>query len=503
MSTIRRQSIISSGIVYFGFALGFINTYLFTRQGGFSDSQYGLLGTFNAISSVMLSFAGLGMQAYIYKFFPYYSHNLPADRNDMISWALITSMIGFALVTIGGYVFRSLVIRKYGANSPDLVKYYYWIFPFGFGLTMYSLLEAYAWQLKKSVLTNFLREVQFRVFTFVLICFSMLGLIRSFDLFIRIYSFAYILLAVILFCWLLFSRSIHLTLTPSRVTKKFLKKIFTLAAFVWSGNLISNIANVFDVLVIAAVMPRGLAYAGVFTLAQYIGSLIQAPQRSIVSASMGPLSQAWKDKDLQKINRIYHRSSINQLAFAAGMFVLIWINFRDGVITFHLKEEYLEAQHVFLFLGILRVIDMGTGLNSQIIATSTFWRFEFFTGLILLAFSLPLNYVLTKQLGVVGPAIATLIALMIYNSIRYIFLWRKFGMQPFTRQSIYTLLLALTGYFVCYFLFSGLHGFIWIALRSLLFLVIYLGGIVYLNISPDFFPVIATIRKRLGLKHDK
>jgi hypothetical protein len=40
------------------------------------------------------------------------------------------------------------VIRKFSANSPDFVKYYAWVFPLGFGLTMYSLLEAYAWQLK-------------------------------------------------------------------------------------------------------------------------------------------------------------------------------------------------------------------------------------------------------------------------------------------------------------------------------------------------------------------
>jgi O-antigen/teichoic acid export membrane protein len=287
---------------------------------------------------------------------------------------------------------------------------------------------------------------------------------------------------------------------PSRVTKKFLKKIFTLAAFVWSGNLISNIANVFDVLVIAAVMPSGLAYAGIFTLAQYIGSLIQAPQRSIISASMAPLSQAWKDKDMMKINRIYHRSSINQLAFAAGMFVLIWINFKDGVITFHLKPEYMQGRYVFLFLGILRVIDMGTGVNSQIIATSTFWRFEFFTGLVLLAISLPLNYILTKQLGVVGPAIATLSALVIYNAIRFIFLWKKFNMQPFTARTLYTILLAGVDFLICHFLYSEYQGFFWITLRSLTFLIIYLGGIAYLNISPDFLPVIATVKKRLGLK---
>ncbi|MBD0288871.1 MAG: lipopolysaccharide biosynthesis protein, partial [Flavisolibacter sp.] len=60
MSTIRRQSIISSVIVYFGFALGFFNTYLFTREGGFTKEEYGLTGTFIAIGYIMYSAASLG-----------------------------------------------------------------------------------------------------------------------------------------------------------------------------------------------------------------------------------------------------------------------------------------------------------------------------------------------------------------------------------------------------------------------------------------------------------
>jgi O-antigen/teichoic acid export membrane protein len=73
MSDIRRQSIISSFVVYFGFALGFLNTYLFAREGGFSPEQYGLTGIFVAIANVMFAFANLGMQAYIHKFYPYYN----------------------------------------------------------------------------------------------------------------------------------------------------------------------------------------------------------------------------------------------------------------------------------------------------------------------------------------------------------------------------------------------------------------------------------------------
>lgn len=501
MSTIRRQSILSSGIIYIGFALGFLNTYLFTREGGFTQSEYGLYGTFMAIANIINSFANLGMQAYIYKFYPYYHDNLKVRDNDMMGWALTTSMLGFSMVMLAGFIFEDLVIRKFGAHSADLITYYFWIFPLGFGLTMYSLLEAYAWQLKKSVLTTFLRELLFRLFTTALIVLVFTGIIYDFGLFIKLFALTYILLALILLLMLIRSGQIHLTLRISRVTRKFFKKIAVLSSFMWSGSLIYYIANSFDLIVIAAVLPNGLAWAGVFTLAQNVASLIQAPQRGIIAASIGPLSRAWKDKDYGRIRLIYQRSSINQLLFACGIFVLIWINFTDAVPTFHLQASYLQAQNVFLFLGLIRVIDMGTGLNSQIIGTSAFWRFEFITGIIILAISLPLNYILAKRMGVVGPAIATLLAALIYNAIRYYFLLRKFRMQPFGKQTVFTLLLALGGFFLTQLLFSEQQGIWGMIFRSAFFLIIFSGGALLLKLSPDIIPVWNTLKKKIPISY--
>jgi len=500
MSTIRRQSIISSGIVYFGFTLGFLYTYLFTKQGGFTESQYGLIGTFLAISNVMYSFANLGMLAYVYKFYPYYSDNLPPEKNDLITWALLMSTAGFILVMIGGWVFKDLVIRKFGAHSAELVNYYYWIFPLGLGLTIYNILEGYAWQVKKSVFTNYLREVQFRLFNIVLVVLFLTGVLKSFSLFIKIYAFGYLLLASTLFITLYINRELFITFSVSRVTEKFRKKIFALACLTWSGGLVFSIANFFAVIVIAAVIPDGLAFAGIYVLAQYIASLIQAPQRGIIAASIAPLSKAWKDKDYEKINRVYQRSSINQLLFSVGMFVLIWINFRDGVSTFHLKSGYLDAQYIFLFIGLTKVVDMGTGVNSQIIVTSTFWRFDFFTGILLLAITLPLNYILAKKMGAIGPAIADLITFTIYNAIRYVFLLRKFSMQPFNAKTLYTLVTGLIIYFICHFLFNDRHGFLWIVLRSAVFMSLYLFTVIGFSLSPDVIPVWNTVKKRLGIK---
>ena len=182
------------------------------------------------------------------------------------------------------------------------------------------------------------------------------------------------------------------------------------------------------------------------------------------------------------------------------MFVLIWINFRDGVSTFHLKSGYLDAQYIFLFIGLTKVVDMGTGVNSQIIVTSTFWRFDFFTGILLLAITLPLNYILAKKMGAIGPAIADLITFTIYNAIRYVFLLRKFSMQPFNAKTLYTLVTGLIIYFICHFLFNDRHGFLWIVLRSAVFMSLYLFTVIGFSLSPDVIPVWNTVKKRLGIK---
>jgi hypothetical protein len=181
------------------------------------------------------------------------------------------------------------------------------------------------------------------------------------------------------------------------------------------------------------------------------------------------------------------------------MFVIIWINFTDGIFTFGLKKQYLDAKDVFLFIGLMRILDLGTGVNSQIIGTSTQWRFEFFTGMILLAITLPLNYLLAKSMGVIGPAISNLIALTIYNGIRYTFLLKKYGMQPFNIKTFLTLVLGLVVYALCHYLFHDKIGFGWIVLRSSLFVIIYVSGVLLMKLSPDVIPVWNTLKKKIGL----
>ena len=181
------------------------------------------------------------------------------------------------------------------------------------------------------------------------------------------------------------------------------------------------------------------------------------------------------------------------------MFCLIWLNYNDAIDSLNLQEEYKLVLDVFIFMGLMRIVDMGTGVSGQIIATSTFWRFDFITGLILLLVMLPLNWILTKQLGLTGPAIANLISFSIYNLIRYLFLLRKFNMQPFTIKSLLAILVAFAVYGICYFLLNEKTGIQWLAIRSLLFIVLFVSGTYWLNLTPDLKIVLGNLKKRIGM----
>jgi len=182
------------------------------------------------------------------------------------------------------------------------------------------------------------------------------------------------------------------------------------------------------------------------------------------------------------------------------MFCLIWLNFDDGIFTFHLQKDYEQAKWVFFYIGIAKIIDMGTGLNSQIIGTSTYWRFEFTSGMILLALTLPLNWQLTRTYGIIGPAYSNLISFTVFNLIRYLFLLKKFKMQPFTSKSVYTIVLAAVAYLVSYLLFNNQLGFLWIVLRSTIFMLIFAIGMFFLKLTPDALPVLLTLKKKLGFQ---
>src|SRR6195952_2350020 len=124
MGQIRKQAILSSIVIYIGFLIGFLNTYLFVKNGTFTPEQYGLTRLISDLGITFYSFATLGITSYIYKFYPYYKQNLPDKENDQPALSIIVVTIGFVLVVIAIYFLKPLFIRKFSERSKLFIDYY-------------------------------------------------------------------------------------------------------------------------------------------------------------------------------------------------------------------------------------------------------------------------------------------------------------------------------------------------------------------------------------------
>jgi O-antigen/teichoic acid export membrane protein len=494
MPGIRKQTIQSSIIVYLGFLVGALNMYFYSKHGSFTTDQFGLTRLFFDFAQNIFAFASLGTIPVLYKFYPYFKDNLVDKKNDLLTWVLIASVIGFILITLIGIVFEPYVVKKFSERSALFLDFYYLIFPFSLGYLFFAVLEGYSWALQKTVVTNALKETVLRIITTAFILLYYFKLI-SFIQFMYLFSSLYLIIAVLLAIYL---RSIHqfnITFTISRVTKKFFKKMLGLQFFVFGGICLNAVAITISGILIASKM--GLTATAVYSLAAYVANLIEIPQRSITSISTGVLSRAWKDKNYSEINRVYHRSSINMLLLALFIFGNVWLNVGQGINILHIQNEYAAGLGVVFVLGIAKIIDAGTGVNSVIIATSTFWKFEFYTGVILLSLRIPLAYIFIQRYGIIGPAYAELISQIVYNFIRYEFLRKKFKMQPFNKETIFTVVIGVAAIAASYFLFFNIDGWLGIIIRSVLFSSVLIGGMFLLKLTPDAMQLVDVAKTRI------
>ena len=496
MGSIRKQTIISSILVYLGFLIGALNMYFYTKHGTFTPEQFGLTRIFFDFGQIIYVFSSFGVIPVIYKFYPYYKDNLEEHQIDLVTWAMLVSLIGFMLALAAGWYFEPLFIRKFTERSKLIVDYYHLMFPFALGMLLFSVLEGFSWAIGKSVTTSFLKETVLRIFTTLFILLYYFKFI-NFSQFVYLFSSLYLLIFIILVIFLIRINKLHFSFTLSRVTHKFKKKMVKMQAYLFAGNIISAISTTIDGILIAGF--QNLVAVGVFTLSQYAANLVTIPQRSIQNVSVSFLSRAWKDKDFAEISRIYSRSCINLLLLALFIFGNVWLNVAQGIHLLNLQKEYETGLNVILVIGFSRIIDAGTGVNGFVIGTSTFWRFDFTSGVILLAFRLPITWFLTKNYGMMGAATAELISLSVYNTIRFEFIRRKFKMQPFTLKTLYSLLMSFTAYFLCYFLLHNMEGWMGIFLRLVLFSGLMVAGIVYFQLTPDAMQVLDNIKKRIRI----
>lgn len=462
--------------------------------------QYGLKGVLIDVATLMAMVASLGAVPAINKFFPFYKDYLTKKTNDLPFITSIVAAIGFILFVIFSFIFKGLIVQKFSGNSKLFVDYFYIVYPLTFFILAYNLLEAFAWGLKKTVASNFLKENLLRVATTVVLIIYGIGQF-SFSTFLLLFCLPYALIAILL--WWVIYRTNELKTVPklSQVTRRMKKRILIFSGYVFSANVFALLARTNDLLIMSSII--GLEAAGVYSIATFVASLIEVPQRSMYAITTPILSQAWKDRDLSKIQSLYSKSSITLIILGLGIFGVIWCSQHNLVLFLN---HFLDANQqsvipqVILVLCIAKLIDLITGVNNIVIQTSNFWRFDFITSICFVLVSLFLTYYLQKHFEILGAAYATLISVSLNNIVRFGFIWIKFGMQPLSVKTLITLVLGAACIGLTLLIPFAWNLYVDTMVRTIVFIILYVPAVIALRLSEDingmWTMVYEKIRKR-------
>lgn len=488
MGIVRRQSIQSTLFIYAGFAIGAFNVLvLFTRF--LSPEQFGLIQLIVNAAALMAALATLGTVPVVNKFFPFYQEYLKPLKNDLPFLVVGICLLGFGLFVLAGWLGKGLIIRKFSGNSPLFVQYYGWLFPMVFFMLFFSLLESFAWGLRKTVLTNVLRETVVRLYGTVLITLVALGWL-SVDAFIKLYSGLFAIPVIVILLVLIRSRQFHLHVGISAVTRRLWRRMLSFSLYVFSGNVFNVFAKTVEIFFISSI--SGLAQTGLYSIADYIIRVMEVPQRGMASITTPLLAVHWKNKDYKEIEKLYHKSSATLLIAGLAILGLICTNLND--IQYFLPEKYRGIAWVVWILGAGKLIDLGTGVNNQVIQTSHFWKFDFYTNIFFTIISIILNYALVHRFGMIGAAMTASISLTSFNLVRCLFIYWRFRMQPFRWATAGIVLSALVAYAVSQFLplpfahnpkAQAVSHIADAFLRSIVYIAILGGAVLHFRFSED------------------
>ncbi|MEX0770710.1 MAG: polysaccharide biosynthesis C-terminal domain-containing protein [Balneolaceae bacterium] len=489
MGIIARQSLYNAAYTYIGIALGAVTT-LFLYPYILEADQYGLTRILLSASIIGAQFAHLGIRNVVIRFFPLFK-NPEKGHRGLLFIATIVPLAGFLAFSILVWIFRDSIIGFYADRSPLFVEFFYYILPITFFILYFEVLNSYLRSLRDSTTGSLVNEVILRVSIILLLCIYFTGWI-SFDLFILFFTICYGLQPILLFLALYQTGELKLSPRFSFMRTQLIRGMSSYGFYTLLGGLTTVIVWNVDIMMLGSM--SGLEQTAVYAIAFYIGSVITVPQRAIDKIATPLIADYLQKKDWVQVEEIYKKSSLNQLIGGILILSLIWVNI-DALLAL-LPEVYAGGRRVVLFIGLGKLFDMATGTNGSIIITSRYYKFDLFTNLLLVFFTISTNLLLIPNYGIVGAAIATMLSILAYNLIKFIFVWIKFSMQPFKLAALWALVFGSVAVFVALSL-PALPLIMDVGVRSLSILLLFLLPVWWFELSPDINRLTARVLRLL------
>ena len=465
MGVVINQSAKNIFVTYFGFGIGAINA-LFLYTSFLGKTHYGIVGFLLSAANIMMPLMALGVHSTLIRFYSTYKNEHERDR--FMSFMLIMPLlliIPISLIAIFGY---DLIVKLLVAENPE-VEPFIWLIPV-VGLFMGYFEIFYAWVKvhMKSVFGNFISEVFVRIITMILL-FMVYGEIIDKNTFIYCISAAYgfQVLAMMAYAFHLKKPKLHFEVPKNA------KEIFSYSFFIiLSGGVAVLLLDLDKVMIPYYIDVDQVA---IYSVGIFIATVIAVPSRAMLQIIYPMTAKLISENKMEELETLYKKSAINLQVFGGLIMVCIFLNIKQMYLI--IPDNYGGGLAVVFLIGIAKFYDVILGNNNAILLNTKYYSMALLFGVLLVVMMIVLNMLLIPLYGIIGCALATLISVVFYNSIKLWFIVKKMNLYPFgpTTFKSFGIILAIIGAF--YFWDFPFNPFINIILKSGIIAVVY----VYLN----------------------
>jgi O-antigen/teichoic acid export membrane protein len=485
MGIVLNQSFKNTVSTYLGFGIGAINT-LFLYTNFLTDEYYGLVAFILSTATIMMPFMAFGVHNAIIKF--YSTFKTKNSINSFLTLMLFLPMVFIIPMTLIGYFAHDLIGELLSKENPIVENYVWHILILAIAMAYFEIFFAWSKVQMQTVFGNVMKEIFHRICTMILLISVYLKWL-SVEQFIIGLVGVYVVRMVIM---KLFAFSVRFP------TLKF-QKIDTLPSVLKYSGLIIIAGSVamlildIDKFMIGRILKiEQVAY---YSVAIFIATVIAVPQRAMHQIMMPLTARYLNEKDTFALEDLYKRSSLNLLVISGFIFLLIILNINQ--LYEILPKEFTGGLFVVLVVSLAKLYDNSLGNNNAILFNSDYYRMVLFFGVLLAIMAIILNAIFIPIYGIEGSAFATFLAVVIYNTIKIIFVKKKFKIQPFTVDSVKIILVLVVLSLIFYFWEFPFHPVVNIALKSSLVGLLYFSLIFKLNVSED---ISTQIKKYLHFK---
>ena len=485
MGIVINQSLRNTITTYLGFGLGAINA-LFLYTNFISDEYYGLVAYILSAANIMMPLMAFGAHNTIVKF--YSTFKTKNALNSFLTLMLFLPIVLSIPLAFAGYVAYDTIADFLTTKNEIVGGYLWYIFLTAISMAYFEVFYAWMKVQMQTVFGNFLKEVFHRVGAMLLL-FAVYFKWIDVDQFMLGIVGVYILRALIMMCY---AFSTRLPVFRFNKIDKLSSILKYSSLIIIAGSIATIILDLDKFMLNNYIEIEKVAY---YSVAVFIATVIAVPQRAMHQILLPLTAQFLNENNKDALKDLYQRSSLTLYVISGFIFLLIVLNINQ--LYEIIPPEFSGGLIVVFLISIAKLYDNLLGNNNAILFNSDYYRMVLVFGVILAVLAVILNLVLIPKYGINGAGLATFIAIVIYNTIKIIFVKQKFNMLPFTSETlkITILLIILVNGF--YFWDFPFNAYLNIALKSIVLGIVY-GFLIYkLNVSED---ISEAIRKFLRIK---